>query len=438
MATRKKQEDTSFKDFLNALDEIQRTKGIDKEELVEAVEAALLTAFKKDYKGAQNARVEINRQTGQLKVYAQRIVVEELESAANEVQLLEAQKINPLLQIGDVLEEELDPKAFGRVAAQNAKQMILQRIKEAERNLVYKTFSDKKDELVTGVISRIEKSDVYVEIGKHEGMINYANQIPTEQYFQGMRIKVYIVDVQKTPKGPMVTLSRSNPMLIKRLFELEIPEIYDGTIEIASLAREAGSRTKLAVRAHGSDIDPVGACVGHKGVRIQSILNELGNERIDVVEYSEDSVRFIRNALSPAEVRDVFLDEEMRRAIVVVDDSQLSLAIGKDGQNVRLAAKLTGYKIDIKNQRQYSEIMQNMENAPDINVSFPELIEDYDEEVIASIGYEIGIEDVDEIEENEQDLIGAALLSGDPEENSHELEELLEPLETVESEAKAE
>jgi len=356
MKNAKKNTENNLKDFLDALDEIQRTKGIDKEELICAVEAAMISAYKKDYRGGSNVKVEIDRDTGALRVFALKNVVEQPEDELDEISVEQAKEINPAYAAGDVAEIEIDPKDFGRVAAQNAKQLILQRIKEAERNLIFDTYFEKKDELVTGIVQRIEKNDVYINIGKTEGVMNYLNQVPSEQYYAGMRIRVYISDVIKTNKGPQVILSRSHPMLIRRLFEFEIPEIYDGTVEIMSIAREAGSRTKIAVYAKQPDIDAVGACVGHKGTRIQNVLNEIGMERIDVVEFSEDSVQYIKNALSPAAVLDVYADADSRTALVVVDDSQLSLAIGKDGQNVRLAAKLTGWKIDIKNTEQYEQM----------------------------------------------------------------------------------
>ena len=407
MKNAKKNSENNLKDFLDALDEIQRTKGIDKEELICAVEAALISAYKKDFKGGQNVKVEIDRESGVLHVYALKNVVEEPQNDMDEIGLQEAKAINASYEAGDIAEIAIDPKDFGRVAAQNAKQLILQRIKEAERNLIFDTYFEKKDELVTGIVQRIEKNDVYVNIGKTEGMMNYLNQVPNEQYFAGMRIRVYISDVIKTNKGPQVVLSRSHPMLIRRLFEFEIPEIYDGTVEIMSIAREAGSRTKIAVFAKQPDIDAVGSCVGHKGTRIQNILNEIGLERIDVVEYSESPMQYIKNALSPATVLEVFVNESARTALVVVDDSQLSLAIGKDGQNVRLAAKLTGWKIDIKNTEQYELLQQTAQAAEDAE---DDLIESADvpesvaaEEVLAveqeilAVEAEIPVVETDEI-----------------------------------------
>lgn len=372
MRNAKKTQETSLKDFIDALDEIQRSKGIDKEELISAVEAALISAYKKDYKGGQNVKVVIDRVSGIMNVYILKNVVEMVENEMDEISLAEAKNLNAVYEIGDVVEIEIDPKDFGRVAAQNAKQLILQRIKEAERNMIFDMYFEKKDELVTGIVQRTEKSDVYVNIGKAEGVMNYLNQIPSERYFTGMRIRVYISDVIKTNKGPQIIVSRSHPSLIKRLFEFEIPEIYDGTVQIMSIAREAGSRTKIAVYTKETDIDAVGACVGHKGTRIQNILNEIGNERIDVVEYNDDPVEYIKNALNPASTLFVYVDEDTRMALVVVDDSQLSLAIGKDGQNVRLAAKLTGWKIDIKNVEQYNEILAQKDEEDEINIPLSE------------------------------------------------------------------
>ena len=357
---KKNSAENSLKDFIDALDEIQRIKGIDKEELICAVEAALISAYKKDYKGGQNVKVEIDRETGVMTVFTLKTVVEDVENPLEQISLSDAQAINSEYGLDDIVEIEIDPKDFGRVAAQNAKQLILQRIKEAERNMIFDTYFEKKDELVTGTVQRVEKSDVYVNLGKTEGIMNYLNQIPSEHYYPGMRIKVYITDVIKTNKGPQIFLSRSHPGLIKRLFEFEIPEIYDGSIEIMSISREAGNRTKIAVLSKEEGVDAVGACVGHKGTRIQNILTEIGDERIDVVEYNEDPEVYIKNALNPATAKIVKTNEEERTALVVVDDSQLSLAIGKDGQNVRLAAKLSGWKIDIKNEEQYAEMLDEL------------------------------------------------------------------------------
>lgn len=366
-----KKQDTkgdSLKNFMEALDEIERTKGIDKEEIISAVEAALVSAYKRDYKGAQNVRVEIDRETGETDVFAQREVVEEMTDELNEISLEEAKKLSLAYELGDMVEFMVDPMDFGRVAAQNAKQLILQRLKESERNIIYDTYLEKKDEIMTGSVQRTDRNNVYINLGKAEGTMNFQNQMPGEQYFSGMRLKVYVSDVVKTNKGSQIYVSRTHPMLIKRLFEMEIPEIFDGVVEVKSIAREAGSRTKIAVFAQNPDVDAVGACVGQKGMRIQNILNELVFERIDVVLYSEDPVVYIMNAISPAQVIDVQLNEDTRTALVVVDESQLSLAIGKEGQNVRLAAKLTGWKLDIKTPEQAEE-MNGMTEEPEEDIT---------------------------------------------------------------------
>ena len=395
---KKNSAENSLKDFIDALDEIQRIKGIDKEELICAVEAALISAYKKDYKGGQNVKVEIDRETGVMTVFTLKTVVEEVENPLEEISLADAQVLNSEYELEDIVEIEIDPKDFGRVAAQNAKQLILQRIKEAERNMIFDTYFEKKDELVTGTVQRVEKSDVYVNLGKTEGIMNYLNQIPSEHYYPGMRIKVYITDVIKTNKGPQIFLSRSHPGLIKRLFEFEIPEIYDGSIEIMSISREAGNRTKIAVLSKEEGIDAVGACVGHKGTRIQNILTEIGDERIDVVEYSEDPEVYIKNALNPATAKIVKTNEEERSALVVVDDSQLSLAIGKDGQNVRLAAKLSGWKIDIKNEEQYAELMDEPVEDESAGETKKEELNLFDDSVLEDN------QTIDDIEESEEEV----------------------------------
>lgn len=404
---KKNSAENSLKDFIDALDEIQRIKGIDKEELICAVEAALISAYKKDYKGGQNVKVEIDRETGIMTVFTLKTVVEEVENPLEEISLADAQAINSEHVLEDIVEIEIDPKDFGRVAAQNAKQLILQRIKEAERNMIFDTYFEKKDELVTGTVQRVEKSDVYVNLGKTEGIMNYLNQIPSEHYYPGMRIKVYITDVIKTNKGPQIFLSRSHPGLIKRLFEFEIPEIYDGSIEIMSISREAGNRTKIAVLSKEEGVDAVGACVGHKGTRIQNILTEIGDERIDVVEYSEDPEIYIKNALNPATAKIVKTNEEERSALVVVDDSQLSLAIGKDGQNVRLAAKLSGWKIDIKNEEQYAELLDELlQEDSSVENTDEEELDLFDDSVLEDNEIIDDIEDPEvEVESNSEDLL---------------------------------
>ncbi len=401
MARAKKQvEDTSFKEFLLALDEIERTKGIDKEELIEAVEAALISAYKKENGGEVNVKVIIDRVTGQLKVFSQKEVVEEVEAETLHMALSDARKINPAYEPGDIVDVEINPKGFGRMAAQNAKQLILQRIKEAERNKIYDTFIERKDELVTGTISRVERNDVYIAIDKYEAVMNQAHQLPNEQYVPGMRIKVYISDVIKTNKGAVIQVSRTHTGLIMRLFELEIPEVYDGTVVVKGVSRDAGSRSKVAVYSERENVDAIGSCIGPRGTRIMNILTELGEEKIDMIEYSSDPAQYIKNAISPATVEEVIVDEEARSAVIIVKDDQQSLAIGIGGQNVRLAAKLTGYKLDIKLREEYErmaedkeeELLLQAELTQDLAAEYP------DDDVDLSIFDGIGDDQVWEVE----------------------------------------
>lgn len=337
-------------EFLEALEQIEKDKGINKEILIEAIEAALVSAYKKNYGTTQNVKINIDRETGEVKVYSQKTVKEDAMNPLLEISLVEAKKINPLVKVGDVISIEVKPKNFGRIAAQTAKQVVMQRIKEAERNIIYEEFAGRETDLVTGTILRIDKKNVIIDLGKTEVILPPTEQMPNEVYNPGERIKVYILEVKKTTKGPQITVSRSHPGLIKRLFELEVPEIYEGIVEIKSIAREAGSRTKIAVHSRDENVDPVGACVGQKGTRVQAIVDELKGEKIDIIKWSKDAAEYISNALSPAKVIKVDIDEDNKTARVIVPDNQLSLAIGKEGQNARLAAKLTGWKIDIKSQ----------------------------------------------------------------------------------------
>ncbi|WP_075864741.1 transcription termination factor NusA [Carboxydothermus islandicus] len=343
-------------EFLQAVQEIEKQKGIPAEVLLEATEQALLSAYKKNYGINQNARVHIDRVTGEVKVYALKTVVEEVKDPRLEVSLEEAREKDPRLNLGDILEIEVTPRNFGRIAAQNAKQVVIQRIREAERNQIYEEFSSREGDIITGIVRRIDQKNVYIDLGKTEAILPPQEQIPGENYKFGDRIKAYLVEVKKTSKGPNIILSRTHPGLLKRLLELEIPELYDGTVELKSIAREAGSRSKIAVYSKDENVDPIGACVGNKGLRIKNIVEELNGEKIDVVKWSPDPAKFIANALSPAKVTSVEVFEDEKVARVVVPDYQLSLAIGKEGQNARLAAKLTGWKIDIKSESQVGGI----------------------------------------------------------------------------------
>ena len=342
-------------EFISAIQELGKEKGIDSELLFRAIEEALVSAYKKNFGSNQDVKVEMNKETGEFHVWAIRTVVDKEELADNEISLEDAQAIDPRYQIDDVVEIEVTPKNFGRIAAQNAKQIVVQRIREAEHGMVFERYQSREQDIVTGVIQRMEKQNVYIDLGKVEAVLAVNEQIPGEIYQCHDRMKTYILEVKRTSKGTQVMVSRTHPGLLKRLFELEVPEISDGVVEIKSVAREPGMRSKISVYTQDENIDPVGACVGHKGMRVQTIVNELRGEKIDIVKYSEDPAQYVANALSPAKVvsTEVNMDEKICR--VVVPDYQLSLAIGKEGQNARLAAKLTGWKIDIKSESQAAE-----------------------------------------------------------------------------------
>jgi N utilization substance protein A len=317
-------------EWLEALRQIEREKGIDSETVIQALEAALLSAYKKNYTTEEEARVEVNRETGSIHVFA--IIEEEGE--------------------GESREEEVTPRNFGRIAAQTAKQVILQRIREAERDLMFDEYHEKVGDIVTGIVQQSDQRYTLVDLGKVEALLPTTEQIQGERYKHGMRLKVYIVEVRKTSKGPQILVSRTHPGLLKRLFELEVPEIAEGYVEIKAVAREPGHRSKIAVVSHDRNIDPVGACVGARGSRVRMVVNELKGEKVDIIPWKEDQQEFVSNALSPAKVKEVFIFPDEELSEVIVPDSQLSLAIGKEGQNARLAAKLTGWRIDIKSESQ--------------------------------------------------------------------------------------
>ncbi|GMA59056.1 NusA antitermination factor [Alicyclobacillus sacchari] len=341
-------------DFLDALEQLAREKGIDKDVLLEAIEAALISGYKRNFNSAGNVRVDIHRDTGEVRVFARKTVVEEPEDTRTEISLDAARDINPSYQLGDVVEIEVTPRDFGRIAAQTAKQVVTQRIREAERSVIYGKFVDREEEVVSGIVSRIEPRVAYIDLGDTEAVMPQSEQMPTDKLHLGDRVKVFIARVERTTKGPQIVVSRSHPGLLKRLFELEVPEIYDGVVEIKAVSREAGYRSKIAVHSRNPEVDPIGACVGTRGGRVQSVVNELNGEKIDIVEWSEDPATFVANALSPAKVVDVQILEGEKVARTIVPDYQLSLAIGKEGQNARLAARLTGWKIDIKSESQVS------------------------------------------------------------------------------------
>ncbi|CAM3075462.1 transcription termination factor NusA [Sporolactobacillus spathodeae] len=342
-------------DLIEAMAALEKDKGISKEVLLDALEAALISAYKRNFDQAQNVRVDINEGIGQIKVFARKEVVEAAEDNTEQISLDDAKKLNPHYQVGDTVEVEVTPRNFGRIAAQTAKQVVTQRVREAERSVIYSEFIDRADDIMTGIVQRVDHRFIYVDLGRVEALLPLSEQMPNETYHPHDRIKVYLTKVENAKKGPMITVSRTHPGLLKRLFELEVPEIFDGTVEIKSISREAGDRSKIAVYAADPEVDAVGACVGQKGARVQTIVNELKGEKIDIVGWSEDPVVYVANALSPSKVVQVIVHEEDKATTVIVPDYQLSLAIGKKGQNARLAAKLTGWKIDIKSESEAEE-----------------------------------------------------------------------------------
>lgn len=353
------------KEFILAVEELEKEKQISKDLLIEAIESALVSAYKKNYGTSQNVRVNIDKETGDIDVFMRKDVVEEVYDDFSEVAVSEAQEIDPNYEIGDVIEYQVTPRDFGRIAAQTAKQVVVQRIREAERGMIYDDYINRQSEIINGVVQRISNDTIFISMGRTEGILAATEQVKGEHYEVNDRIKVFIMDVKRTTKGPQVYLSRSHPGLVKRLFELEVPEIQDGIVEIKSISREAGSRTKMAVYTSDDSVDPVGACVGARGTRVQTVVDELNGEKIDIIIWSDDPASLISSALSPAKVEMVMVNEADKSATVVVPDYQLSLAIGKEGQNVRLAAKLCGWKIDIKSHTQFSESCEAYDEEPE-------------------------------------------------------------------------
>lgn len=343
------------KELMEALDILEKEKEISKETLFEAIENSLMTACKNHFGKADNVKVEINRETCDFLVYAEKEVVENAEAVEDDclqIALEDAKELSKKVKVGDILNVEIKSKEFGRIATQNAKNVILQKIREEERSVIYNQYYEKEKDVVTGVVQRYVGRNISINLGKADAMLNESEQVKSEVFRPTERIKVYILEVKNTPKGPRINVSRTHPELVKRLFESEVTEIKDGTVEIMSIAREAGSRTKIAVWSNNPNVDAVGACVGMNGARVNAIVEELRGEKIDIVPWDENPGNLIQNALSPAKVVAVFADPDEKTAKVVVPDYQLSLAIGKEGQNARLAARLTGYKIDIKSETQ--------------------------------------------------------------------------------------
>ncbi|RCW55701.1 MULTISPECIES: transcription termination factor NusA [Halanaerobium] len=402
-------------EFIQALDDIEKDKGISKDVLLEAIETALVSAYKKDFGSKDNVRIEISAEAGEVKVFSRKEVVEEVENKNSEIALAEAENIDSKYDIGDIVEIEVTPANFGRIAAQTAKQVVMQRIREAERDVIFDQYKEKEDDLITGTIQRFHNDNILIDMGKTEALLPPSEQIAGERYEIGERIKLYVVEVSTTNKGPRILVSRTHPGLLKRLFEIEVPEIFQGLVEIKAVAREAGQRSKMAVSSSDSQVDPVGACVGPKGMRVQAVVDQLNNEKIDIVKWDDNPEVFVANALNPAEVVSVNINKSEKIAEVVVPDFQLSLAIGKEGQNARLAAKLTGWKVDIKKE---SEVEAEPENIEEIEQSAAELAESLDE-------FEESNEELDQNEiETEAAEKSKANTEAEVEEDSEELEKL--------------
>ncbi len=392
-------------EFMEALKEIVKEKGIDEEVIYEAIETSLVSACKKNFGSSQNVKVVMDRETGNIEVYAQKDVVEEVEDPQLQISLEEAKKINPIYEVGDVVDFVVTPKNFGRISAQTAKQVVVQKFREAEREILFNQYISKEKEIVIGIVQRYEKKNVIVQLGKIDAVLAPNEQIPGEQYKFMDRIKVYVVEVKQTTKGPQIFVSRTHPELVKRLFEQEVPEVFDGTVEIKSIAREAGSRTKIAVYSKDPNVDAVGACVGQNGYRVNVIVNELCGEKIDIVNWSEDPKEFIAAALSPSKVLAVAINPDEQSARIVVPDHQLSLAIGKEGQNARLSAKLTGWRIDIKSESQAKETGFITEDGefPEEDIAKNDEEIEFEDEMLED-EFEDGIsEEIDDVESLEEE-----------------------------------
>lgn len=444
--------DTSA-DLLAAFKEIESERGIDRESLFEAIETSLLTACKKNFGTSQNIRVHMDRQTGRFEVYAQKDIVEEVGDPLLEITLEEAHKINPVYNMGDVAEVVITPRNFGRISAQSAKQVVMQKIREAERNILYKEFKEKEREVVTGIVQRYDKRSMVVSLGKIEALMPMSEQVPGERYAFGDRVKVYVLDVKDSPKGPLVNVSRTHPELVKRLFENEVPEIFDGIVEIKSISREAGSRTKMAVYSKNPNVEAVGACVGQNGYRVNVVVRELRGEKIDIVNWSPEPRQFISAALNPSKTLAVVIDHETRSARIVVPDYQLSLAIGKEGQNVRLAAKLSGYKIDIRSEAQaratgfilseefFREGEPDSFTLPipedylddDLDMAAVEFVEAHEDALVAG---DISDGIADDIMETVMEVVDAPQVSVIEVVNEHVADVVADPLVALEAEAK--
>lgn len=379
-----------------ALDQLCKEKGLDKEVVLDALQKALIKSYQKNYENEENVDVVIDEESGQIQIFALKEVVELVDDDISQISLKDALEIDPSYKLGDTVRIELAPKNFGRVAAQTARNIVIQKIRDAQRDRLYGDYIERSNEMITGSIQRQDKYNVYVNLDKIEGVVPLKEQVPTESYIPNERMKFLIKEVRNSGKDPQIILSRSSQDLVTRLFELEVPEITDGTIEIYNLAREAGSRTKMAVFSNDESIDAVGACIGFKGARVNSIVEELQDEKIDIIDYDKDIKKFISNALSPADIIEVLINEKAKKSLVVVSEDQLSLAIGKEGQNARLAARLTGWKIDIKSEEVYESLDQD---------EIDEILGLNDKDLSEEVYIESDPEDIDEIDEEVSDIL---------------------------------
>ena len=374
------------KEFIIALEELEKSKNVDKKIILEALEKALVKSYQKNYENNENVDVNIDEETGEIEVYSLKNVVDEVNDPIAEISKTKAREIDSKLDLGDICRVKIAPKNFGRVAAQTARNIVLQKIRDAQRDSVYSEYLDRANEIITGVVQREDKYNVYINLDKIEGIIPLKEQVENEKYIANQRIKVLIKDVKNTTKEPQIILSRKDKDLVVRLFELEVPEITNGIIEIYGIDREAGSRTKIAVFSNDPEIDSIGACIGFKGSRVNSIVEELQGEKIDIINYDKDIKTFIKNSLSPAEINEVYINDMKKQSLVVVREDQLSLAIGKEGQNARLAARLTGLKIDIKSQEEFDKLDQDeIDEILGLNEEEDEIIENIDGEIENSL-----------------------------------------------------
>ncbi|MBN1880618.1 MAG: transcription termination/antitermination protein NusA [Deltaproteobacteria bacterium] len=388
-----------YSNLNHVLEQVEKEKGIDKQVLIEAIESAMLTAANKKFGNQREIEASFNEELGEVELFEFKEVVEEVTDPMTEISLEDAVQSDPEAVLGDVLGFKLDISDFGRIAAQTAKQVIIQKVRNAERENIYEEYKDRVNELITGMVQRFERGNIYVNLGRAEAIIPSKEQVPREGYRQGDRIRAYILDVLRESKGPQIIMSRTHPGLLVKLFELEVPEISEGIVKIMGAAREPGERSKIAVYSTDRDVDPVGACVGIKGSRVQSIVQELRGEKIDIVPWDEDTVKFVCNALSPAEVTEVIFEEDVREMEIIVADDQLSLAIGKKGQNVRLASKLVGWKLDIKSaskkEKQFAEVIYALGAIPGVGIA------------TAQILYEAGIMSVSDVVESGPEFLSS-------------------------------